>query len=325
MHNKILRYLKQTTIPPFDFSNCTVSFLAQGEYNQNYLVQTTHQKFVFRINIASQLGLINQIAYEYQALIRLQQSLRTPKVFYVDDSKSFFPHGILIMEFLEGNPLNYHTDLKQATDIFQAIHALPIHQDDYKYFITENHLFSDRIKEGKLLLDSVWDSSYISIEIKTIFQKLLQKLEKLSINEKYFIQDPWHVICNTEVNSHNFIIGENHAWLIDWEKPVISDPCQDITQFLAPTTTLWKQNTLLTKKETEFFFQQYETLFPNKNIRERVHLYTPFLYLRALSWCACAYIEYQDPNKTITNSSTYTKIKEYLEPSFLNILLKDIL
>ncbi len=50
-------------------------------------------------------------------------------------------------------------------------------------------------------------------------------------------------------------------------------------------------------------------------------MYTPYLYLRALSWCAYAYLEYENPDKDIKNMDTYEKIKEYLELDFMSNLL----
>ena len=325
MISNIISYLKNISQKDLDFSIADVQFLAQGEYNQNYLITTPHQKYVFRINIASQLGLKNQITYEYNALKRIHCSGRTPKTYYVDDTKSIFPNGVLIMEYLEGHPLEYKKDLQQAAAIFQDIHLISLDKGDYQNFIVEKHLFQDRIKEGKHLLSDVWDSPAIEQSAKNILEKLLNKLENNLHQESYFINNPWLVICNTEVNSHNFIIGENHSWLIDWEKPVISDPCQDITQFLAPTTTLWRRNIILTSEEIELFYTTYETKLPPNNIRERVALYNPYLYFRALSWCASVLPEYNKPDKIINNPEIYQKIKEYLSEDFMNSLLKDIL
>jgi hypothetical protein len=45
-----------------------VRFLAAGEYNQNYLVQDGSARRVFRINHGSQLGLADQIGYEFKVL-----------------------------------------------------------------------------------------------------------------------------------------------------------------------------------------------------------------------------------------------------------------
>ncbi|SHJ88310.1 phosphotransferase [Paramaledivibacter caminithermalis] len=300
-----------------------VDFLAQGEYNINFIIDDEKTKYVFRVNTGSQLELTNQISYEYNAIKALEISGVTPKVYFVDDTKEFFDYGILIMEFLEGRPLEYDKDLAKAAKIFAKIHSIDINTIG-DCFIIEENICSDRILEGKRLLKNYLESPIVNKELKNFFYNFLNWAEKNRNREKYFIKNKWHVINNTEVNSHNFIIGDRSSYLIDWEKPVISDPCQDITQFLAPTTTLWKANYILTKEEKDNFFKTYIKSLDggDKNIRERVHLYSPYLYLRALSWCAYAWLEYQKPDKNIKNMDTFRKIEQYLNIDFMKSLLK---
>ena len=297
-----------------------VSFLAQGEYNINFTLDSMQHKYVFRINTGSQLEINNQIMYEYQSIKQLERSGVTPKVYFVDDTLSSFEYGILIMEFLEGDPLHYRRDLAKAAIIFSKIHSLDIKGPHH--FIVEENLFSDRIREGERLLSNVWASPFVHKEIKLFFEKILDWAKVNRTREQYFLNEPWHVVNNTEVNSHNFIIGKEKSYLIDWEKPVISDPAQDLTQFIAPTTTLWKSSDLLSAEDKEDFFTSYINGLSGKDqdIRERVHLYTPYLYLRALAWCAYAYVEYHDPNKTIKNMDTFEKIKDYLQLDFMENL-----
>ena len=264
----------------------------------------------------------NQIKYEFDSIKFLEPSGVTPKVFFVLFlSLSFFQYGILIMEFLEGEPLQYEKDLSKAATIFSRIHSLDVKQN-HTHFKVEDHIFSDRIKEGERLLANVWESPHVSREIKSFFDQFLGWAKANRSKEQYFIDEPWLVVNNTEVNSHNFIIGKEQSYLIDWEKPVISDPAQDLTQFMAPTTTSWKTDYLLSEEEKELFFQTYiEGLKgEDQNIRERVHLYTPYLYLRALTWCAHAFVEYHDPNKQIKNMDTFEKIKTFLQIDFMKKL-----
>lgn len=307
--------------------NYTVSFLAQGEYNINFTLESELGKYVFRVNTGSQLQLDNQIRYEYNALKVLEVSGVTPKVYYVDDTKSFFEYGILIMEFLNGEPLEYNRDLNKAGEIFAKVHSLDLSKIDNSNFIVESNIFTDRIVEAERLLNEFWDSPIIDIKLKKYFYNFINWAKNNSSKERYFIDNSWHVINNTEVNSHNFIIGDEGNYLIDWEKPVMSDPCQDLTQFLAPTTTLWKTNHVLSVEEKEGFFKSYIDGLDGKDrdIRYRVQMYTPYLYLRALSWCGYAYIEYHDPNKKIKNMDTFNKIKEYLQIDFMDQLLKEYL
>ncbi|WP_432407766.1 phosphotransferase [Wukongibacter sp. M2B1] len=301
-----------------------VDFLAQGEYNINFTIDDGNIKYVFRVNTGSQLELNNQIRYEYNAIKSLEISGVTPRVYYVDDTKEFFDYGILIMEFLKGRPLEYNSDMGKAGKIFGKIHSIDIGDIDNDLIIEDN-ICSDRILEGERLLKDYLKSPIVDKKLKSFFYKFLEWSEQNKDREKYFVENRWHVINNTEVNSHNFIIGNEKSYLIDWEKPVISDPCQDITQFLAPTTTLWKANYMLSKEEKDNFFKTYiENLeCEDKNIRDRVNLYNPYLYLRALSWCAYAWLEYQNPNKDIRNMDTFKKIEEYLDINFMEDLLKE--
>jgi predicted Ser/Thr protein kinase len=329
LKEKITDYLKKEEVRQIIGlkSLYNVFFLAQGEYNINFIICDEMNKYVFRVNTGSQLELENQIKYEFDSLKALESSGVTPKVHYMDHSKKEIEYGILIMEFLRGNPLNYRTDLKKAAGVFAQIHSVQWDQTEENHFIKESNLFSARITEAEKLLDEYLKSSLPDEKIKSFFKGLLGWARKNCWKEKHYIESPWHVINNTEVNSHNFIINEEKSYLIDWEKPVISDPCQDITQFLAPTTTLWKTNAILSKDQKESFFKEYAAQLKgrDKNIKERVQLYNPYLYLRALSWCAFAWLEYQKPNKAIKNMDTFNKIEEYLKLEFMQQLLKDYL
>mgnify|MGYP006966403754 FL=1 len=58
------------------------------------------------------------------ALQLLEASGRTPKVLYVDGSRKFLDHGVLVMEYLPGKALDYHTDLKYAAECLADIHSV---------------------------------------------------------------------------------------------------------------------------------------------------------------------------------------------------------
>ena len=90
--------------------------LAQGEYNINFWFAhpVTNQKMVLRVNTGSQMHLEHQIEYEYHALKILQKSGRTPRPVFVDGSKEHLPYGVLVMEFLVGEALDYRKDLSLA-------------------------------------------------------------------------------------------------------------------------------------------------------------------------------------------------------------------
>jgi hypothetical protein len=79
-----------------------VSFLAAGEYNQNFLVRAGGERLVFRINHGSQLGLADQIGYEFKVLRCVAPSGVTPRPLRVHSDPHPFGGGVLLMQYLPG-------------------------------------------------------------------------------------------------------------------------------------------------------------------------------------------------------------------------------
>lgn len=295
--------------------------LAQGEYNRNYLF--THplsgKQLLFRVNFGSQMHLDDQIEYEYRALKLLERSGRTPKPLYVDGSLKHIPYGVMVMEYLPGHALDYRTENVCAAQCLADIHSVSVPEDTHliappnqlraileecgemfaKY---ENSLLADRQKAAKIreMLDKVWEKA--------------DSLDK-----------PAYRCCiNTELNSTNFLInGEGKDnYLIDWEKPLYGEPAQDLGHFLAPTTTFWKTDVILTVQEMKDFIGEYikyaDGRFDTEGLEERTMVYVPVTCLRGITWCAMAWIEYQQPDKEIFNQSTYEKLEQYLSWEFLD-------
>lgn len=299
-----------------------ISFLAQGEYNKNYLItDQAGQQLVFRMNFGTQIGVDNQIKYEYQALQHLAPSGKTPWPIYLDDTQSKFNEGILIEQYLVGRPLDYHTDLAQAAQIFAAIHALPVTKECYRDLIVEDQICSDRLNEADRLLAPVRQAEQ---QLGARPLRLLLDLEswcQKHADNDYFKQiEP--SIVNTEVNSHNFVIGSGASWLIDWEKPVISNPVQDLTQFLADTTTLWRDGMLLEQATKRQFLMNYSQLrgLDGEQVVAAVTRYMPYLLLRALAWCANLMVIYD--TKPIQNREIYDRCCSYFQVDFLEQLLR---
>lgn len=303
----------------FDLKNSKISLLAQGEYNVNYLIEdNTRKKLVFRYSTKSQRGLKRQIAYEYNALEKLEKSGRTPKVYVFNEDRKYLPFDFLIMEYLKGRPLVYKSDLKEAANILSDIHSL---KPELNHGLIESFDSVEEIlEESKAMLkkykDSVYGNSSLINHIEKNMEIAYRKNEyfkPLKIQRK---ERPSYV--NTELNSGNFLINpKGKSYLIDWEKPLISDPLQDLAHFLAPTTTFWKTDVILKDEEKIFFIESYCNLIPlNKEELEYLTFLTEVTCFRGITWCAMAYVEYKDTNRPIKNEDTFKKIEQYLSPEF---------
>ena len=107
--------------------------LAQGEYNVNYAFvhPLTKRKLVLRVNCGSQMHLDNQIEYEANALNLLSKSGRTPAVYYVDGSKEAPGNGVLVMDYIPGDSLDYRMEehLAGAAECLADIHSVSMPAD----------------------------------------------------------------------------------------------------------------------------------------------------------------------------------------------------
>lgn len=299
-----------------------IKLLNQGEYNINYIFihPITRKKLILRLNTKSQMNLKNQIEYEYKALEGLYTSGRTPKAYYVDNSMKDIDFGILIMEFLEGEPLDYKKDLAIAAECLADIHSMGINK--LEHLIKPDNFLEAMVEEceqmSNVYLESALGDETIKLKIKTLIALSKKRIER----EK---TDVGRVCCiNTELNSGNFLINGKGKknYIIDWEKPIIGEYTQDLGHFLAPTTTFWKTDTILNKDEINTFIESYKQAVDNRfstiGLEERLNIYILLTCLRGITWCSMAWVEYQNPNKIIQNEFTYKKIKAYLKHDFLD-------
>ncbi|GAU09760.1 phosphotransferase family protein [Desulfoplanes formicivorans] len=308
MIKRIHAYLNQSgwVKPPWD-----ISFLASGEYHENYLVAAQGARYVFRINHGSQLGLADQVGYEFRVLKALANSGVTPRPYAVDPGPNVFGSGVLLMEYVPGVPLNYQTDLKKAAAIFARIHSQPvvaglIRQDDPLSAIAEEslglvHRYPDhpRTREKELIL--------------RYHGKILELVEH---NRDLFANES-PCIVNTEVNAGNFCMGPDRSYLVDWEKAVISSRYQDLGHFLVPTTTLWKTDHICTPEERHVFLEAYQAACDQALVLDELVFKTGMLMrtiaLRATAWCFMAWYEYTRQDRGLRHQGTFERITSFLD------------
>jgi aminoglycoside phosphotransferase (APT) family kinase protein len=287
-----------------------IEFLAAGEYNSNYLVVSGPDRYVFRINHGTQLGLENQIEYEFNVLSALKESGVTPKPLFCDPSAEDFDGGVLLMEFLPGRPLRYETDSTRAARIFARIHSQPVGDT----LLVQANPVRDIAEECLGLLTRYPDHPlHKEYTFLRGYQETMARLGETAA--PLFAGDPL-CICNTEVNSGNFLIAETSEYLVDWEKAVITPRYQDLGHFLVPTTTLWKTDFQYSKAQRLVFLETYLAeaglTIPMEELDFKTGLLEKTILLRGLSWCFMAYYEYTRQDRVIKNRDTFETIKRYL-------------
>jgi len=287
-----------------------VEFLAAGEYNENYLVHGRSGKYVFRINHGSQLGLDDQIEYEFKVLKAVEPSGVTPKVYFVDVDADGFGKGVLLMEYLTGRALEYPADIQKAAGVFASIHRLPAAEG----LIVQSNPIEAIAEESYGLISRFSDHPLISEKAHLL--RYHDKILALSENTRDYFTNEELCIVNTEVNSKNFIVQPEKTYLVDWEKAVVSYRYQDLGHFVVPTTTLWKGNYVYSEEEKlrfiQYYIQNLDLDLDVKELFEKTKILERTILLRAISWCFMAYYEYTREERTLRNADTFAKIRDYL-------------
>ena len=293
--------------------------LGQGEYNLNYsfIHPVTGQKLVLRINTGSQMHLDDQIGYEYAALQNLVPSRRTPKPVHCWPEQ-----GMLVMEWLPGRALRYETDLDLAAKILADVHSVPVPET---CSLLRPAYPAQAIYEECLQMVQhyfAWDEA--DPEVSGLLRQLMEEIGKIPLTEP---SDAPLCMVNTELNSGNFLMDGENSHLVDWEKPLLSEPAQDLGHFLAPTTTFWKTDVILTPQQVKDFTRKYIAAVAGRidctTLPQRLPLYFTVTCLRGVTWCAMAYREYCQPGRELRNEDTFKKLQAYLEPAFLRNILEN--
>jgi len=293
------------------------SVLGQGEYNLNYAFShpVTGQKLVLRINKGSQMHLADQISYEYAALECLQSSGRTP-----NPLRCYPEQGMLVMEHLPGRPLDYNTDLDIAARILADIHCTPV--PSCCCLLRPRFPAKAIYDECLDMVQHYFDWEHADPVVCGLLRTLVNEIGKLPLEVP---SDAPVCMVNTELNSGNFLINGANSHLVDWEKPLLSEPAQDLGHFLAPTTTFWKTDVILTPQQVKDFTAKYIEAVAGRmdcgSLPKRLPLFFTVTCLRGVAWCAMAYREYCQPGRELRNEDTFRKLKAYLEPAFLQNLL----
>jgi aminoglycoside phosphotransferase (APT) family kinase protein len=317
-------------VPAMQGRKFTVTSLAQGEYNLNYLIASGSTRLVFRVNIGTQIDRDDQIVYEYRALGLLKQSGVTPYPHFVDDTRRFFERGILVMDYLPGQALDYNQDLEKAAKLFAAIHEVEVAEGN-NHLIREDAPLSLIHAECAGLLRQYFSSDLADPDIKNYLIDVLNWAETTRAEEKYYQQDPWPCIVNTEVNSGNFIVNRKNETihLVDWEMPRWGDPSQDLSHFCSPLTTLWKTDWRMSPAKKRDFLNSYSQHIKDRHLRDtltvRMRLRDPFVYLRGISWSAMGWVAYQTEFSGMKNRDTWAKLQQYINLKFIRSLFDPII
>lgn len=362
--DEAVRYVRSSTAfrAAFDIApeaGIEVEPLAQGEHNSNFWFAhpETGRKAVLRLNYASQLGLENQVSYEYAALKALEPSGRAPKPLFVDDSKTVIDRGVLAMEFCDGDLLDYECagDVDEAARALADIHSVRPSIDCG--LLQPADPLREQLEECVRLFGAYRSWAHAEERVIDAVDRLLRRGEE-AVRTAPPARDRDHVLNTEAIAAHFLIPRGSHATgpgvaatpsagpldaathgagpldaatrgasaasitrVVDWEKPILGEATQDVAYFLSPTTTIWDVDYIFSDDERASFVETYwravDGRFARDGFDERFAAYVMTNCLRGITWSAAASVEYCDPTRELKNEKTAARLGLYLSPAFL--------
>ncbi len=221
------------------------SFLASGNHNDNYAIQTKRKKYVLRIENNPQF---KNLKKEYNLLKSLKSGLG-PKVYFLDKSHKIIPHDYFIEEFVEGK---HPKKLNDKFIILMAKWLKKLHQQKKP---CKKHSMLRAIKPYFRNVNNHRNAIPLEISnnIDSLFQRVTVFCKK---NDEIFADRKEACLLHSDLSRENIIYDGKNIRLLDWEFSRYNFPEWDFVYFI--------QSLRLSPKQKELFLKTYE--YPTSKI-----------------------------------------------------------
>ena len=205
-----------------------------GMTNQNYLVQTSSNRYIVKFFGKGTDKLIDRQNEKFN--LELLKDLKLDVENYLFDIEA----GIKVNQYIENaETLNLNTiktKFEKIAPILQTIHA------SGKELKGEFAPFDEIKKYESLIQGEIYYPNYEAVR-KSVFS-LKEELEKIGVDKKS---------CHIDLVPENFIEGpDGHLYLIDWEYSSMNDPMWDLAAlFLESEFTPDEEDSFLSYYESE--------------------------------------------------------------------------
>ena len=205
-----------------------------GMTNQNYLVQTSSNRYIVKFFGKGTEKLIDRQNEKFN--IELLKDLKLDVENYLFDIEA----GIKVNQYIENaetfDSNTIKTKFEKIAPILQTIHA------SGKELKGDFAPFEEIKKYESLIQGEIYYPNYEAVR-KSVFS-LKEKLEQIGIEKKS---------CHIDLVPENFIEGpDGHLYLIDWEYSSMNDPMWDLAAlFLESEFTPDEEDSFLSYYESE--------------------------------------------------------------------------
>jgi len=197
------------------------SFLAKGNHNDNYLIETKKKKFVLKIANNHQF---KHLKKEFTILNLLKQDL-APKVYIYDDSKKIISKNYFVEEFIKGNIPNKidNNFLILMAKWLKKLHSKK--QKAHKYILLNAvKPYYKNFKKYNFAIDKE-----LADYLENLFKKALTFLKE---NNNIFSDCKKFSLIHRDLSKDNILLLNNKIKVLDWEFAGYGLPEYDLVYFI---------------------------------------------------------------------------------------------
>ena len=263
-------------------------FLAKGEHNLNYLINTKNKKYVVRI---VNNNIYNNLKKEYNFLKKTEGRFG-PKVYLYDDSKKILSKEYIVMEFLEGKHPKRLTNklIEKIAEFYKELQQIK----------TKNKKFSLKKSLAKIKKDYEKNKKYLSPKKQEKVNEIIKELNSLfEKNEKLFSEREL-VAVHEDPNFGNIFYDGKKVKFVDWEFAAFDVKENDISMFLM----YYKLN----KEKKDLFFKTLGYEYNSLN-KKRLEIIDVRNYSLLLIWMINKLAEAKDEKEVKKNKQINKQIR----------------
>lgn len=290
---------KQLQQQPAYSHTCDLRLLAHGEAN---LIFRLNQDRLVRVAVNTPNkrfgGNFSQITRFEQAILHYLRGAGIGHELYDAQTEptDIFPYTFLITNYLEGRSLNYsRADLQKAATTLARLHRLALNPnyDPAALMPTVQRVDAPLTvfyQEATEYAQPYLHSSEAEPEVVEMIHTALEKAKARLSAERLLIDDPHVCLVHGDHTYENWVVGDNQAFLVDWEWAEMGSPAGDLGHFLSPVTVRRCQDYRLPECDRSFFLNCYYDALEDADLARRIErhfaAFGPFPALRSFCWTA---------------------------------------
>lgn len=208
-----------------------------------------------------------------------------------------FPYTYLITNYIPGGPMDYSRQhLQYCAETLARLHRLP-RQPGYPQVdqLTPQVQQVDRpltlfFQEAQDYARPYLEFPEADLEIVRLLEAVLAKAEARLSAEALLAEYPHTCLVHSDHTYENWVVGDQQAYLIDWEWAEIGSPAGDLGHFLSPVTIRRYHGYQMPPADKQFFLDAYYEALQDAALAATIGMhfaaFGAFPALRSLCWTA---------------------------------------